>query len=131
MNIQQENIPVGCIPPAFTDHTCLNRNHKMSHQGVSSKFEQVYSDDHQMSLARGQAWGGPRLDVWGGHRSDVQGLGDFPGLMSKGGQAGGSGLYNEVQMYHGQWSHGDLGPVNRMMDTTENITIPATLLAGG
>ena len=62
-----------------------------------NKFEQVYSDDHQISLAREQAWEVPDW-MFGG----VPGLmskdwGDFPGLMSKGVQAGGSGLYNEVQ----------------------------------
>ena len=28
--IQQESIPVGCIPPACANHTCFNRHHHMS-----------------------------------------------------------------------------------------------------
>ena len=48
-----------------------------------SKFEQVYSDDHQMSLAQG-----PRFAIQGDEGGEL-GLGDNGGLMS-------GELYSEI-----------------------------------
>ena len=54
----QESIPVGCVPPACADYNSFN-SHQMSlwwplySGGLMTKFEQVSSDGHQMSLAEG------------------------------------------------------------------------------
>ena len=57
--------PVGCVQPhcklyvraSVATTTCHSQGPQVN------KFEQVSSDDHQMSLAVGP--GGPRSDIWG------------------------------------------------------------------
>ena len=68
--MEQESIPVGCVPP-LANCTCFSVATKCQYwEGVGpqvSKFEWVFSDDHQMSLragVRGQGLWGSISDVW-------------------------------------------------------------------
>ena len=82
-----KNIPVRCIPPICTDHTCFNGHQMSALVGVLevNKFEQVSSDGYQMSIARGL--GGPPC-LEGGLYSEVEcnnnmGNGHMRPLMGK------------------------------------------------
>ena len=73
MNIKQESIPMGCIPPASQPYISLWPSLGVSTSaGVGSKvnmFEQVSNNDHQMSVVgkvlrphiRG---GGTQVGMW-------------------------------------------------------------------
>ena len=72
---QQESISAGCVPPACQLYVFLWPSLDVSTGGVGdevNKFEQVSSDDHQMSLMGGCPRGrvGPRSG--GGLYSEVQ-----------------------------------------------------------
>ena len=68
-----------------------------------NKFEQVSSDEHQMSLT------GARVESL---RSDAQGV---------------EILYSEVQFIMGNDHMGTLNETDRQTDITENITFPTLL----
>ena len=55
IDLKQESIPVGCLPNACADHTYFN-SHQMSDAlggPEVTNYEQVSSDDCQMSPAKG------------------------------------------------------------------------------
>ena len=71
INTEQDSIPVGCTPPACQPYMFRWPLLDVSTGGSAevgpqvNKFEQVSSDDHQMSVAGEDGGRSPRM-MWGG-----------------------------------------------------------------
>ena len=103
-NVKQDSISVECLPPASVATTKCQYQWEGGGLQVN-KFEQVSSDDHQMSVAGvgPLQWWAPDVNSRGYPRSDVQG-------------EGGTLL---CDLLHDAC---DVTAPNRMTDTCENIT---------
>ena len=97
---QQESIPVGCVPPACQPYVLWWSPDVRTGGPQVNKFEQVFSNCHQMSLAGGWAGG-------------------VTCLVSRGGDEARACTVRS----NASWVMVTWGPtLNRMTETTENIT---------